>query len=306
MDTRRNVRERRNEKIRKLQAHDWRRGYGEPDLTHMQFPLSTDSRYAYPDESSEEDRFDRYDSGISPVRSDPEEEWKRKYQREWAAYERRGPAGGSGGGMTERSRFNGFAARLLLSGLLFAGVWGLFKLDHPWAERGKAAVAAALSEPLDTAALAAWYEQHFGGPPSFLPAINQGKHQDAEKVAALPKHYFAPVQGKLIAEFTPEQGGVLLEAQAGTPVSAIDTGMVTFSGEKDDTGFTVVLRHTDGMETVYGHLAAGSIQAGDWIKGGETVGTVAKPKGGQAPGTLFFAVSKSGKPLDPSDVIPFD
>lgn len=304
MNTRKNVRERRNEKIRKLQEHDWRRGFGEPDLTHMHFPLNADPRYAYPDEPGEDQgRFNRRNDGIPPVRSDPEEEWNRKYQREWAAYDKRYPAGG---GVADRPRFNRFAVRILLSGLLFAAVWGLYKLDHPWAERGKDIVSAALSEPLDTAALAVWYERYFGGPPSFLPAINPAKHQDAEKVAALPKHYFAPVQGRLIAEFTPEQGGVLLGAQAGTPVSAIDTGMVTFAGEKDDTGFTVVLRHTGGMETVYGHLAAGNIQAGDWLKGGETVGTLAKPKAGQASGTLFFAVSKAGMPLDPSDVITFE
>ncbi|MEK8131358.1 peptidoglycan DD-metalloendopeptidase family protein [Paenibacillus filicis] len=313
VNTRKNVRDRRTEKIRKLQEHAWRGGHGEPVLTHMSFPHEGESarygRIDSPDRPLVAGRLE-YEYGdvppVAPRFPDPEEEWKRKYEREWSSYDthsRRREYNEQPG----RPGLNRFGLRLVLSGLLFAAVWGLYRLDHPLAERGRSLVAGALTEPLDTSALAAWYEQHFGGAPSFLPAINSGaRHQDAEKVASLPKHYFTPVEGKLIAAFTPNQGGVLMEAPGGTPVAAVDTGMVIFAGQKDNTGFTVVLRHSGGMESTYGHLGASSIRLNDWVKGGETVGILARPVSGQAPGTLFFSFSKEGKPVDPADVIPIE
>ncbi|SDD23803.1 stage IV sporulation protein FA [Paenibacillus sp. UNCCL117] len=309
MDTKKNVRDRRMEKIRRLQEHAWRNGHGEPALTHMSFPHEGErGRYerTEPEGPLVADRYDYEYGGIAPARPDPEVEWKRKYEREWSSYSSRYRDGGEDGG-AHHPRGRRFAVRLALSGLLFAVVWGMYRIDHPWTERARAQVAAALSEPMNTAALAVWYERHFGGTPSFLPAIGGGsRHQEAEKVASLPKHYFAPMEGKLIASFTPALGGILMEARGGTPVAAVDTGMVVFAGMKDDTGYTVVLRHSGGMESTYGHLNAGGIRLNDWVKGGETVGTLAEPAGGQAPGALFFAFSKEGKPVDPSDVIPID
>ncbi|WP_159881161.1 M23 family metallopeptidase [Paenibacillus puerhi] len=310
MNTKKSVRDRRTEKIRKLQEHGWRNVHGEPAHVHMSFP--------YEGEPEGYDRIDKaerplaagrfeyeYGGPVSP-RLDPEEEWKRKYEREWSSYPPRYRDEGEGvSAYPPKGRR--IALRVLLSGLLFVAVWGMYRIDHPLAGQGRAYVATALTKPLDTAALAVWYERYFGGAPSFLPAINGGtRHQDAEKVASLPKHYFAPVEGKLIAPFTPSQGGVLVEAPGGTPISAVDTGMVIFAGSRDDTGYTVVLRHSGGMESTYGHLSAGGIRQNDWVKGGETVGTLQAPSNRQAQAVLFFALLKEGKVVDPADVIPLE
>lgn len=293
MKTRKNVRERRMEKIRKLQ--ETRRRHWEPDTSHMEFPAG---RGFYETEK---------DKG-GPIhqdwRHDPEVEWNRKLQREWSRYERSDYE--DGGDFPTDPRTSRLTARIMLSGVLFALVWGMFQVEHPLANKGKQVITGVLTESFDTGALSAWYEDTFGGVPSFLPAWGSSKHQDAEKVSAVSRHYFPPVQGKLIAAFTPVQGGVLIEAETGTPVSALDTGLVAFAGMKENTGFTVILRHSSGMESVYGQLEQGKVRVGDWIKGGETVGTVARPPQGQSTGTLYFAVSKDGNPVDPTDVVTFD
>ncbi|TVY11909.1 M23 family metallopeptidase [Paenibacillus cremeus] len=298
MDTTKNVRERRMEKLRKLQEGVDSRAGRRPDVSHMHFPQVDERRELYPS------RLDRLEEDpYASLRVDPEVEWNRKWKREFTEYRRNdddlGPPERDG---SWRGRIS---ARILVSGLLFALTWGMFHVHHPLAEKGKKWITTALTESVDASSVAAWYERKFGSAPSFLPALNPAKHQDAEKVSAVTKHYFTPVQGKLIAAFTPGQSGVLVDAKSGTPVAAVDTGLVTFAGMKEDTGFTVVLRHTDGVESIYGHLAQGKIQLNDWIKGGETLGTVDKPQG-QASGTLFFALAKDGKPLNPTDVITFD
>lgn len=297
METRKNVRERRMEKIRKLQKSVPRRKHWEPDASHMEIPAGR----GYYETEWDRGRPERLEPDWRP---DPEVEWNRKLQRDWSGYERSGYD--DGGGYSSDPRTSRLAARIMISGILFAMVWGMFQVEHPLANKGKQLVSGVLTESFDTAVISTWYENTFGGTPSFLPALGSSKHQDAEKVTAVSKHYFLPVQGKMIAAFTPIQGGVLVEAPPGAPVSALDTGLVAFAGTKEDTGFTVVVRHAAGMESVYGQLEQGSVRVGDWIKGGETLGTVARPPQGQVAGTLYFAVSRDGKPVDPTDVISFD
>ncbi|CAG7655318.1 peptidoglycan DD-metalloendopeptidase family protein [Paenibacillus allorhizosphaerae] len=298
METKKNVRDRRMEKIRRLKEGAAGRSYAETHGSHMTIQREAAGRERYPEKRDVTER----EEAPPYLRMDPEVEWNRKWKRDYTEYNRddyNGPP-------PERGSWKGrMGARILISGFLFAAVWLMYKWDDPLADHGKKWVAASLTESLDVVKLAGWYERKFGGTPSFLPAINPGKHQDATKVSVLTKHYFLPVQGKLIAAFTPGQNGVLIEAKPGSPVSAVDTGWVAFAGNKEDTGFTVVVRHTDGIETVYGHLEQGKVQLNDWIKGGETLGTVAKPQG-QASGTIFFAMAKDGKPVNPTDVITFD
>ncbi|MCG7213127.1 M23 family metallopeptidase [Paenibacillus mucilaginosus] len=310
MDTRKNIRERRTEKLRQLQQGTGRRTDWGPEAGHWEFPVYREpgqERGPRPEGEEAPPPWLREGQGRE-YGPDPEAEWNRKWQQEWSRYDGRTSYPGGGGGPQPDGAGRRFAVKVLLSGLLFAGVWGLFQWEHPWADKGRELVTAQLNESVNVNAIAAWYEESFGSIPSFLPAMNPAKHQEeVEKVDSVAKHYFAPVQGKLIAPFTPVQGGVLVSAPAGAPVAALDTGRVEFAGTKEDTGFTVVVRHTDGVQSVYGHLKPGTIQASDWIKGGETVGTVAEPAEGGGDGTLFFAVmSKDGKAVNPADVIAFD
>ncbi|MCZ8519084.1 MULTISPECIES: M23 family metallopeptidase [Paenibacillus] len=311
MDKRTNIRERRSEKLRRLQQGTGRRAEWGPEGGHWDFP---ELREPAP---GRETRTGREEAPVPPwirddrdpeLRPDPEVEWNRKWQQEWSRYGAEPPYEGRGGGGRQDGAGSRFALKLLLSGLLFAAVWGMYRWDHPWAEKGKGFVTTQLNQSMDVNAIAAWYEESFGSIPSFLPAMNPAKHQEAEKVDSVPKHYFVPLQqGKLIAPFTPVQGGVLVSAPAGAPVAALDTGRVEFAGTKEDSGFTVILRHADGVQSIYGHLKPGTVRASDWIKGGETIGTVADPPEAAGDGTLFFAVvSKDGKALNPADVIAFE
>ncbi|TDF97642.1 M23 family metallopeptidase [Paenibacillus piri] len=305
METRDKVRQRRMERIRQLQEAD-RSAYYSP------------SEYAGParPEQSSLERVPRIGGRENPYAAgyrkdldrwnDPEYVWKQKMERDRniSGTYRNGDFRDDGGNRFVPSR-RGLRAKLVISCMLFAAVWGIFHVNHPWANKGKAFITAALNEPYDFQKVALWYERQFGGTPTLLPALNPVKHEEAQKVSADASHYFAPVKGKVIAPFEPGRQGITLETKTDATVAAVDKGLVVFAGNREDTGYTIIIRHTNGMQTVYGWIEQGKVELNDWIKGGETIGTVSK-NSSRPSGYLYFAISKDNKYINPADVVSFD
>ncbi|WP_248927397.1 M23 family metallopeptidase [Paenibacillus hamazuiensis] len=244
--------------------------------------------------------------------NDPEYVWKMKWERDMAE------AGKERWNPDERFRFEPpskgqIRTKLILSVFAFAAVWGLFQINHPFAQKGRDYVRTALTESYDFKQLAAWYEKQFNGTPSLLPALRSIKSEEAEKVSNMTKHYFTPVQGKIITSFEPSRLGITVQTKEGSPVFALDTGRVIYSGNKEDTGYTVVIQHANGLQSTYGWLEQPRVEVNDWIKGGETVGTAGKnnsaalggASGGQG-AALYFALTREGKFINPTEVVSFD
>lgn len=68
--------------------------------------------------------------------------------------------------------------------------------------------------------------------------------------------------------------GIDYAAPFGTPVSASADGVVTLAGSSAGMGNTVKLRHANGFETLYGHLARILARPGQRVMQGATIGTV--------------------------------
>lgn len=93
--------------------------------------------------------------------------------------------------------------------------------------------------------------------------------------------------------------GIDYAAPAGTPVSALGDGIVTFAGWKGGFGKFVEIRHGRGYKTTYGHLSrfAEGIRAGKRVKRGEVIGYVGST--GLATGPhLDFRFYVDGRPVD--------
>lgn len=98
--------------------------------------------------------------------------------------------------------------------------------------------------------------------------------------------------------FRPHQG-IDYAAAAGTPVSAVADGTVTFAGWKGANGRLVVLRHGAGYETTYGHLSrfARGVRAGRRVGQGDVIAYVGSTGLSSGP-HLDFRVKQGGKPLN--------
>ena len=90
-------------------------------------------------------------------------------------------------------------------------------------------------------------------------------------------------------------------APAGTPVKAVGGAVVQFSGWGKGAGNYVVLRHTDGYESMYLHLSgfAKGIKKGVKVRQGQVIGFVGSTGYSTGP-HLDFRMKKDGKFVNPS------
>ncbi|WBB79260.1 M23 family metallopeptidase [Micromonospora sp. WMMD882] len=121
--------------------------------------------------------------------------------------------------------------------------------------------------------------------------------------AAEPEVWLLPLQGY---DFKSPYGmrwgklhtGIDLVAPEGTPYVAIHDGTVTRAGWYGGYGNTVIVRHADGSEAIYGHSSALSVKEGQQVKAGDQLGLVGNT--GHSYGAhLHLEVHVKGEPLDP-------
>jgi murein DD-endopeptidase MepM/ murein hydrolase activator NlpD len=92
--------------------------------------------------------------------------------------------------------------------------------------------------------------------------------------------------------------GIDLKAATGTPVMATADGRVVFAGDDGDYGISVKILHEDGYVTVYNHLHNHTVQKGDQLVLGQTIGAVGSTGLSTGP-HLHYEVRKDDVPMDP-------
>lgn len=187
---------------------------------------------------------------------------------------------------------------------LFAAAWAIFQWNHPSVAAGQAFVRTALSEQWQFDAIYAWYETRFGEVPSFIPPLERSSPQTENVQAGFGRSYMLPVSGRIVEPFGGVRSGAgVVIRTTGRAVSAMDTGIVLFSGEADRSGITVVVRHPDGVESVYGYLTEATVKKDDWVEAGETIGILRPLDAAGEGGLVYFAVRIGNSFIDPSDVL---
>ncbi|GIO87132.1 hypothetical protein J25TS5_40640 [Paenibacillus faecis] len=308
MDVKSNVRKRREERIRQLTAGDLadssrisaydealadgmgRGGKGKAE----QPPSVGNPSPAIADTDREQD-------------PDPELLWKRGKGR-WNDTELFSSGGDRGDpGKKRRSFWSSLGIRVILSAALFAGIWGIQRFQPDWSLPVRVFVAQSLTQEMDFGAMEAWYEQIFGGSPSFIPIFKHHEEQGL-KVDA-PHGFVPPIQGTLAEPFVLNLKGVEVipnaDSVTGAEVKSIETGRVLSVTNDALTGTTVTVQHGEGYVSVYGHLGKLAVSKGDWLEGGDPLGALPPTSDGVHP-TLYFALKKQNRYIDPADVIPFE
>ncbi len=117
-----------------------------------------------------------------------------------------------------------------------------------------------------------------------------------------------PTRGKITTHFGRQQNqstgtpiisnGIIIEAPERTAVIAVSDGKVLYAGEFMGYGAMTVVEHPGDWYSVYGRLSSWSVEKGQMIKRGETVGR-SRTKSGGGGAESYFELRFYGKPTDP-------
>ena len=92
--------------------------------------------------------------------------------------------------------------------------------------------------------------------------------------------------------------GLDIATSTGTPVLAAASGTVTFSGRKGSYGNLLVITHSNGVQTYYGHCSKLYVSAGTTVTQGQTVAAVGSTGNSTGP-HLHFEIRVNGVAYNP-------
>jgi lipoprotein NlpD len=112
-----------------------------------------------------------------------------------------------------------------------------------------------------------------------------------------------PADGPVIRGFGSDSrshhDGIDIGAKEGSEVRAAAAGTVIYSGDAiKGYGNLILIRHADGVISVYAHNAANAAGEGSAVKAGDVIATVGKTGAADAP-HLHFEVRRDEQPTDP-------
>ena len=137
-------------------------------------------------------------------------------------------------------------------------------------------------------------------PPTEAPSLPEPAEPGVEG-------FLSPVSGTINSGFGPRgatfHDGVDISAPEGTPIRAIEKGEVIYSDQLKGYGKIVIVRHADGIVSVYAHNEANLVREGQKVSRGEVVATVGST--GRVTGPhLHFEIRKNNTAQDPARYFP--
>lgn len=119
---------------------------------------------------------------------------------------------------------------------------------------------------------------------------------------------FAPVKGPVTEQYNPgaKHYAVDIALAKDTPIKSVANGTVILADWTPTNGNVIIIRHNDGILSVYKHVASLTKEQGDIVKSGEVI-ALAGSTGTQSTGVhLHFELWKDGYPINPTQFIDFD
>ena len=96
--------------------------------------------------------------------------------------------------------------------------------------------------------------------------------------------------------------GLDIAASTGTPIIAAASGTVTFSGRKGSYGYLIVITHSNGVQTYYGHCSKLYVSAGTKVSQGQTIAAVGSTGNSTGP-HLHFEIRVNGIAYNPQNYL---
>lgn len=123
-----------------------------------------------------------------------------------------------------------------------------------------------------------------------------------------PGRFLKPVNGKIISSFGPKAGGlhndgINIAAKRGESVKAAAEGEVVYAGNGlKGYGNLILIKHGGRYLTAYGHLGQISVKKGQYVKAGESIGTIGTSGQVKDP-QLHFEIRKGTEAVNPNKFI---
>jgi len=121
--------------------------------------------------------------------------------------------------------------------------------------------------------------------------------------------FVAPYVGRKTSDFGYRRYryhyGVDIKLYKGEKVKAAFEGVVRIAQYDGDYGKVVVIRHENGLETLYAHLSKLKVKEGDKVEAGHVIGLGGNT--GRSTGShLHFEVRYKGEPINPNTLIEWE
>ncbi len=119
---------------------------------------------------------------------------------------------------------------------------------------------------------------------------------------------FSPVKGHITEPYSSKNKhfAVDIALAKDTPIKSVAAGTVLFADWTPTNGNVIIVRHNDGIISVYKHAASLTKEQGDLVRSGEVV-ALAGSTGHQSTGVhLHFELWKDGYPINPTQYIDFE
>ena len=121
-----------------------------------------------------------------------------------------------------------------------------------------------------------------------------------------------PLNGKIIRSFgehkseqynvTTVNDGIDIAAEIGTPVKAVEDGIVAYAEWHGGSGKLIIIDHENGFYSLYAHNSTLLVSKGEKVEKNQTIALSGKT-GNAARPNLHFEIRKRGKPVNPLDFL---
>ncbi|KAF0152646.1 MAG: membrane peptidase [Ignavibacteria bacterium] len=117
--------------------------------------------------------------------------------------------------------------------------------------------------------------------------------------------FFEPASGVIIQEFNPAKGhlGIDYGISKGSPVFAASGGLIIFADYTVDSGYMIIIQHSDDYTSVYKHCSTLLKKVRDSVTHGELIALSGNSGKNTTGPHLHFEVWYQGKPVNPKSLI---
>jgi len=181
-------------------------------------------------------------------------------------------------------------SKWILSFFLVAFIFVTYQYNYPYAQVARGWIQDSITREYNFNGALNWYQQKFSGNPAILPTFSI-------KQKEVNSQFVKPFD-KSMKSMKPLSQGVVIEFAQPDNILSVEQGLVVSIKEEQNLGQTVIIRHRNGIESIYGMLDQLKVEENDWLQTGQSIG-MANQK-------LYFAIRDQSKYVNPMDVIAFE